>query len=219
MSIVNFIATSRAICKRVKSARMLTGLSRKDFSQFGISAPTLSSWESITSSRQLTEKGANRLVQALYKAGVNCSVNWLLNGVGAGPSLIDNPIHSTNDNTIVSWSEEESIFREIEFFKEINASPTVLLVQDKGMEPFFNRGDYVAGNKKYGDDIDSLKGLNCIIETNENEFYVRRLEEGRQKGLYTLSCLTIDKDITNIILTDVAIKSAAEIVWHRKRST
>ncbi len=210
------------IGKRVKSARMLAGLSRKSLSESSsISAATLRSWEDPKGSRKgLTEKGALRLIKALNSAGVKCSISWLMygsgSGSGSGPSLIESKFH-TSEPKDISWNDEESIFREVEFFKQVNHSSIVRLIKDRGMEPFFEQNSYVGGHRVGKNNISSLVGLNCIIEAEDGRTFVRRLQAGNNNDKYTLQCINPAKEIDNILITDIALSDAAEIVWYRKR--
>lgn len=211
---------SEAIGRRVKSSRMLAGLSRKDLNdKYGISAATLRSWEDPKGGRKgLTEKGALRLIKALADAGVSCNVTWLMTGSGSGPSLAKPSFYSSEPSDI-TWNEEEAIFREIAFFKEINSHAIVVMVKDRGMEPYYEQNGYVAGNKVSNNMISNLLGLNCIVETLRGDVLVRRLQKGSQDGRYTLVCLNPVQEIQEVIINDVELVNAAEIVWYRKRSS
>ena len=64
---------------RIKQTRMLAGLSRKDMEdKYGIPSNTLQCWES--GRVKLTEKGADRLISAFNKFGIECTKEWLFNG-------------------------------------------------------------------------------------------------------------------------------------------
>ena len=91
--------------KRVRSARMLTGLTRKKFEEkYKIHENTLKSWESPKQSQQgLTEKGAKRLIEALKNESINCTVEWLMTGAGHGPKL-------TNTHSVYSKKSRSGKF-------------------------------------------------------------------------------------------------------------
>lgn len=206
------------IGRRIKSARMLSGFSREEFAEkFDISAATLRSWESPGYRKGITEKGALRFIKALNDADVSCSISWIMTGIGQGPSIAK-PSFYENEPNSVTWSEEEAIFKEVEYFKEVNSSPVIALIKDRGMEPFYEKNSYVAGNKLQGSNISQLVGLNCIIETFSGNILVRRLQKGTAKGRYTLICLNPSKEIIEPIMTDITLNYAAEIVWYRKRT-
>ncbi len=207
-----------SIGKRVKSARMLSGLSRGEIAEkYGISLPTLRAWENPPSGKGgLTQKGAIRLVEAFKCAGVVCDVKWLLLGIGRGPTLA-NVISQFGNELPIICDEEESILNEIECFKENNSDSIVVIVKDDGMSPLYNIGDYVGGSKMYNNDIEKLEGLDCIVESLDDEIFIRKLNKGRYANLYTLSCTNPMNDNVRPLIIDLPLKSAAEIVWRRKR--
>lgn len=75
--------------RRVKSARTLAALSRREIEEkYNISIPTLRSWENPPpGSGGLTLRGAKRFTIALRQAGIICDVRWLLHGIGQGPTI------------------------------------------------------------------------------------------------------------------------------------
>lgn len=214
------ISPSCVIGNRIKSVRMLAGYSRKAFAEkSGISGATLRAWEEPVQKRNgITQKGAIRLVQGLQESGISCTLEWLLEGKGPGPSLLNsNPINVSTDAKLeISWNEEESIFKDIESFKINNPNPIVAIITDGSMLPFYSYSDYVGGSKKTGNEIASLVGLNCIIEL-EDLTIVRRITSSNSQGKYTVRALNIDPSVTQPVIENVEILSAAHIIWHRSR--
>lgn len=209
-----------AIGSRVKGARMMTGLTRKDFSLSSkISIATLRSWEEPGEGRRgLTRKGSLRLADALLSHGVHCISEWLLTGEGPGPQLITHfDTTSPENNEIVSWSEEESILRDVESFKQNNPSPVIMLVTDEQMSPIFNLGDYVGGSKVSGNKIQGLIGSISILETDRG-LLLRRLVSRISENKYVISSVCDKVVDISIEPSTVEVISAAEVVWHRWRS-
>lgn len=212
------LADPISIGNRVKSARMLSGLTRTSFAKkSNISAATLRAWEEPPKERHgLTSKGAKRLIVALNLCGIYCSESWLLFGHGESPKPIDmigqSPIDDKNNSTL--WTEEEAILKDINSFLQNNKNAIVIIVPDDIMCPPFSAGDYVGGRKKTIDQIKSLIGLNCIIETNHS-ILIREIIElnGNYISVKGTSSSFQDKD--NIDINE--INSAAEIIWHRWR--
>ncbi len=204
---------------RVKSARMLTGCTRKAFSEkTGISAATLRVWEEPLAGRSgITKKGAERFTLILQSCGIYCTVEWLLLGKGPGPTLLNVDKETIFKNIEpITWGEEEAIFKDIEAFKANNPNPIVAIVTDGSMIPFYSYGDYVGGVKRTGQEINALIGCNCIIELPKITI-VRKISLINNLGRYTLSALNIDSSIINPVITDTEIISAAKIIWHRSR--
>lgn len=213
---------SNACGKRIKTARMLAGLSRKQLEEkFYVSASTLQSWE--IGRNPLNEKGAKRLVEIFSKNDLICSVEWLLYGVGTHPKTSDELkfITSSKHGIIepVNWNDEISIQKEIETFYIVNHDAVVLLVNDDGMEPAYAIGDYVGGKKRYREKISTALGMNCIVQFNEQISLVRRLKSGSRSGLYNLFCINPDATAQEPVICDVNLIFAAPIIWHRKNDS
>ena len=204
------------IGNRVKSARMLSGHTRSAFSKISnISMATLRAWEEPAKNRRgLTQKGTARLVSALNACDIYCTADWLCFGKGPGPQLIHSSQLLSTDDNAVTWGEEEAILKDIESFKENNPDPIVAIVTDGAMQPLYNYGGYVGGNKKYGAAIKDLIGLHCIIEL-ENQKVIRRISMINANNHYTLTALNHDPTVTNTVITHVEIIAAAQIVWYR----
>jgi len=163
--------------RRIKTARSLAGISRKDLeSKYGISMHTLQSWE--LGRNPITEKAASKLVEIFHSSGVHCSAQWLLSGSGKSPSLLDSEFtpYPTLDKQISSLlTQENTVQKEIEFFKTNNPNAMVIMVSDDTMEPAYNRGDFVGGIQYLrSSDIEECIGHDCIVEISEG-IYFRRL--------------------------------------------
>ena len=211
--------TPAVIGYRVKSARMLSGHSRQSFAaESRISMATLRAWEEPTEERKgLTRKGASRLVNSLREMGIYCTEDWLFNSDGPGPKILST-LHNnhTDNNDTIDWGEEESILKDIDSFKSNNPNPVVAIITDGSMIPRYSYGDYVGGSKLFGNDMSSLVGSDCIIETKDKAI-IRRLTSF-SSGLYTLVALNLDASIPDAIISNVKLESAAEIIWHRWRT-
>jgi hypothetical protein len=195
--------------KRVRLARNILGLSRKDVDdKFHISIHTLQSWE--VDRTPLTPKGAKKLEKLFAQVGLFCTEKWLLTGEGHFPTLI------TNKDTSAGLTEELRILREIEAFEVTNPAPIVVVVADDGTEPLYNLGDYVAGNKRYEDGISCIAGTACIVETVQGETLVRKLLPGKKSAFYNLACIN-NYSRQQPLIINVKLLYAAQIVWHRKR--
>jgi transcriptional regulator with XRE-family HTH domain len=206
--------------KRVKSARMLAGCTRKHFAEkTGISAATLRIWEEPSLERGgISKKGAKRFISALHECGIYCTEDWLLHGKGTSPTILNfNNEKLFNEAEIVSWGEEESILKDIEAFKGNNPNPIVAIINDGSMLPLYSYGDYVGGIKRFAKDIVSLVGSNCIIEL-PNMTLVRKITRyDSSENKYTLSILNPDTYTVEPIIQTNNIISAAKVVWYRCR--
>lgn len=187
-------------------------LTRDELSQFSlISSNSLQNWEQMRN-KGLTEEGAQRLVEAFQKKGVNCTIEWLMYGTGLTPS---GPISSETPSKPVN--EEELIERELSYFKQLNGNVLDHLVNDDSMLPVLWPGDFVAGKYHEGEGVKLAVDLPCIIETTQGNRLVRILQSGDQPNCYNLVCLNNNSFVKKFI-ANVEISKVAPILWIRRRS-
>jgi hypothetical protein len=208
--------------KRLKSLRMMAGLSRKKLqTKHRLSASTTQSWEDAKAGG-LTRKGAQKTIKVFRQEGIRCTVDWLLYGIGLPPQLSDKlfqqQLNKEAIEPLIEITEERAIVNELLAFRQHNPDAIEFINPDDGMLPFYHKGDYVAGKRRYNEVIDSVLGRDCIIETKDNEVLLRRLKLGSQPGFYTLLCLNPDAaDIAEFALHDQEILSAAPVIWVRRK--
>lgn len=206
--------------KRLKLLRKMANLTRSDIEEtYQISASTLRSWEE---GRQgLTEQGAKRIMIVLRDRGIQCSVGWLLYGSGSEPKFTG-ALYQELSNVITApataSSEEANIQAELDFFCERNNDAITMLIDDDGMEPHYKQNDYVAGIKHYAEEIEALMGCDCIVETQKGITYFRQLRKGSKRGCYTLVCTNLQTSLSEPVLYNVELATAAPAIWHRRRS-
>jgi transcriptional regulator with XRE-family HTH domain len=190
--------TSKAKGHRLQHLRNLAGLSRQEFcDQHGFNQRTLKSWE-LGDYKGIPESSAAKVLIAFLKEGVKCRLKWLMDGSGQLPIL----------------DQKKQILRALELFRKHNPKGIDLLINDDGMKPYFYPGDHVAGIKRIDHEIQNLIGLNCIIETVDNQILLRHLEMGTQKNHYNLTCLNPNTNIAP--LQNIKVKSAAQVIWIRR---
>lgn len=204
-----------AMGQRIKRARMLAGLSRKDLEEkHGVSVHTLQSWE--LGRNPINKSKAANLIEILHQYDVSCSVDWLLEGSGKGPSVLQNEfknypfLDEVVDNLFVS---EQAIQKEIDFFKTNNPNAVVIMVSDDAMEPEYKPGDFIGGIKFIDRDKKSeCVGYDCIAETTEGIFF-RRLIKSEDK--YLLACNNNRTSVSDPVISADSILSIAPVIWHR----
>lgn len=212
---MSFTSDISAVGKRLFLARNMLGLSRRKFNEkFKVSVNTLQAWES--GKNPLSPKVAKMLSQYFLDAGLICSQDWLIEGNGTLPRFVNTEIleNAPQKNTNV----EKEIYLEIETFNTVNSDPIVMTIPDDTMLPFYKAGDYVAGNKKYKEDINKYLGCNCIIETIEGITLCRKLAQGELINTYTLLCTNLDTKEASLVISNIKLNFVAEVIWHRKRS-
>lgn len=209
---------SHACGKRIKTARLLAGLSRKDMEEkFSISASTLQAWE--IGKNPLNEKSANKLIEIFNSMMLICSSEWLLYGIGTPPRTLAELQKISNidvSNETVNWSDEIAIQKEIDYFCTINKSSIVILINDDGMEPIYALGDYVGGKKHFSNQINSTVGMNCIVQLTDQSIYVRKVMKCLTNGLFNLFCNNPNSHVIDPVLSGVDLVFSAPIIWHRK---
>ena len=85
---MNFLENKFSPAKRLYHLRHTVCHNRLIFCErHAISPHTLSTWEK--GKKPVTEKGANKLIEAFAKEGILCSVEWLLHGVGLSPTTLE----------------------------------------------------------------------------------------------------------------------------------
>lgn len=196
--------------KRVKKLRSMYGLTRKQLAQeLGVSYTTLQNWEEGSSSG-LSEKGAIRLVEFLNKKNIDCSVQWLLDGLGNLPSFVED----TKNSDILNV--DKRIMEEISFFEQHNPFATTYQITDNSMEPLYCFSDIVGGIKVFDKDIVALSGKNCIIETNSGIKTCKFLEYDYDKKNFDLININLTSGSKLIYKKEIDILSAALVIWIRK---
>lgn len=205
--------------RRIKSARLLAGFSRREFQKkFGVSSSTLQSWE--IGRNPLNEKSALKLTGFLKTLNLFCSAEWLLYGIGAPPrtneELKVSKLHSTeqNENFNINWDDDIAIQMEIETFCKANLNAVISLVNDDGMEPFYSIGDYVGG-KRYTQDNLAFNKHNCIVQFNDTIF-IRRISI--ESDGCSLFCLNTNTTVKDPAIKIKKVEFVAPIIWHRKKS-
>lgn len=208
--------------KRVRRLRNMANLSRLAMCEKeGIKFDTLVGWE-VARHGGLTEKGALKVINRVKTEGVCCTLNWLLHGMGAGPIVTANfneIQESLSKKTQSLDDEDKQITEELLFFRQNNPDAIELRIDDEGMSPFYNRGDYVAGIKRYKDKLTTLIGLDCIVQPIHGELLLRRVLAGGDANTYNLACTNINAaELQQIFSPNVPLAYAAPVIWHRRKN-
>ena len=215
-------ATHRAM--RLKSLREMTGLSRDMFKKrYGIARGTLQNWETARFGG-LTIKGAKIILRAFQAEGVQCSIEWLLHGVGSGPQFSDQITHTfgtyhqqSNAAHQQQYDKEIGIIaQELLYFRQNNTDAIDFVMNDDAMEPYYMLGYYVAGIRRYNAEIEHAVGSHCIVQTADYGTTVRLLKLGDEIGTYHLFALNMDATVNRPIIYNADVISAAPVIWCRK---
>lgn len=200
--------------ERLTRLRGMTNLSRADIAKkYGISVDSQNNWE-IGRQGGLTEKGAKKILEAFKNEGIECSMGWLFNGIGAPPAILT----TQNTNALALASSQDAyaagLPQEVRSFYEQHPNGFYFQVTDDSMEPYFFEGDYVAGERLYQDMIEQAIDKHCIVETQPGQILLRRLRQGSQKGKYSLQSINFFTSNPTPYLFNVELTSAAPVTLH-----
>lgn len=202
---------------RLEVLRHMARLTRREFTEkHGISANTIQSWETGKSGG-LTIRGAKRILPALHREGIYCTLDWLMHGVGQPPHLTNLQFFSILDSQqLVSDQPADATTQELLTFRNCNGNTADLVVNDDGMEPRYKKGDCVAGIRHSGDKIQYLANQDCIVQTQDNEVLLRRVKLNSKPNLYDLLCTNLESKIPLSTLYAQTLIWAAPVIWHRQ---
>jgi len=190
--------TAKAKGRRLQHLRKLAGLSRQQLCDaYTFNRRTLKSWE-LGDYKGIPATSAKKVLKAYLQEGIQCELEWLMYGTGHPPVL----------------NQKNQILRDLETFRQNNTNSIDLLVNDDSMEPCFYPGDYVAGIKRTDEEIKPLLRLNCIVETEDQQILLRKLDTGSKENHYTISCLNPNTKTSSH--KDIKLKSAAQVIWMRR---
>lgn len=184
----------------------LLEISREDFCiNFSFTPQSLKAWE-LSWGGGLNEDRAKDLAAHLKKLGIYTTASWLMHGIG------DQPAPMTNE-CFVSEEDDEHIAKELLVFRELSNTVDTI-IDDDSMAPFLLSGDYVAGILMSNPSL----AINqpCIITDNSGKVTVRILRKGDKGNFYHLEIYN-KKSGTTKDIKNIPIKSAAPILWIRKR--
>jgi len=204
--------------KRLKSLRQMAGFTRDRFAKnFAIPAGTLQGWE-CGRFGGLTESGAKRFIKAIREAGIQCSQDWLLFGVGPAPRPTDklylDDIVSNPANKMVEGIYDPNILAELEVFRHHYPEAIYAVIKDESMMPRFVQRECVAGVRRTGEEILMVSGFDCIVELQDGGKLVRQIHVDQQPERCSLVALS-DSSASSMVSLD-EIVCVAPVIWQRR---
>lgn len=207
--------------ERLKYVReKLLKLSRADIhKKYGLSSDTLAAWE--YGKIQISEKGIERCIKVYNAENLIVSREWLLTGEGLSPNFsfdLSRYFKTLNTKNTEGKIEDSILLaKEIDFFRSLTQTSITGLVTSDDMLPIYSRGDHVGGRLKYGKEVESCVGKDCIIKTKDGATYIRRIAKNPKIKGYNLVCLNPKWDGNpEPVIFNVEIECAAPIIWHRR---
>ena len=185
-------STPSARAARLKRLRNLANLTRSEMCGTGeININTLKGWE-IGRYGGLPLDGAQKVITRIAKEGVTSTIDWLLYETGMGPVISDitSKNHQESDTKQTESIEDEDVLIQAEllYFKQFYKDTIDYAVKDDGMAPQYQVGDTVAGIKHYGTSIDSLIGMDCIVQLNDGRVLLRQIKKDPSTVFFRWAC-------------------------------
>ncbi len=209
-------STAIARGKRLKRVRQLAGLTRDELAnQAGVSKATLSYWENASLS-SLSDKGAEKIVKALAKYGIACSLEWLLLGIGNAPQMQDLMFELPKPETlplVASASDilSNSLQAEIDLFLSANANSVATVVKHTALNPIIEAGDRIGGIWQSAESP-LIHDKLCIVNLN-NQLQVRKVKKTNDQGLFDLSYISYSHDLNEPFeLKNIQLLTVAPII-------
>ena len=206
--------------KRLKSLRQMAGFTREKFANnYAIPAGTLQGWE-CGRFGGLTESGAKRFIKAIREAGIQCSQDWLLFGIGPAPRPTEKLYlddETVSASKIVEGIYEPNIVAELEVFRHHYPDAAYTIVKDAMMLPRFVERECVAGIRRVGDTIATASGFDCIVELQNGNTLVRQVQVAQESEQINLVATAQSSANSVVSLGDVI--SVAPIIWQRRMDT
>ena len=181
--------------------------------KYGFSSTTVKYWMRAKGGG-LTGKGAQRIVEATLREGVLCQAFWLMSGKDSFPQYIDVRQQKQVKKSLKLLPRDyylKKMNEEIDLFCRSYENTIILQIYDDGMNAPFNINDYVGGILVYGNNIQTLVGDDCIVETADHQHLCRRITQGTEIDHYNLVCTNQRTTVTTPNQYNVKLNGAAMI--------
>lgn len=211
-------STPEARAERLKRIRNLANLSRKEMCEgTDLNVNTLKGWE-ISRFGGLSKSGANKVAARVALAGVTCNAEWLLYEIGEPPQV--NLLSAVTEipefipAPIPEDKQKEQITQELLLFRSHNPKAIDLVMTDESMTPCFAIGDVVAG-LQVKNSVDAI-GKYSIVILEDGKKLLRNVCKGNAENHFNLLASNLEAVADHLVLSNVAVKALAPIIWHRK---
>lgn len=211
---------SRDKGKRLQQAREMVRFNRKEAAKIaGVSSHTYKGWE-VGKYGGLPEKRAKKLLPVFEAEGLQCSLEWLMYGLGDEPKKVRGYKAKEEPKNYAAKIDEASVEKrikdELALFCKHASNPLYLTLDDDAMLPQFLFGDVVAGEIVPKRIYKTLVGESCIVQLKTGEILLRKLQFGAEKNHYDLICVNSNTR-KPFCLPNVEIANLAVILWLRRK--
>jgi transcriptional regulator with XRE-family HTH domain len=204
-----------AVGRRLKRLRLMAGLTRDALAQEAdVGITSISYWEHAKPHyNPMKPRSAIKVLEAVRRAGVECSERWLLTGVGPAPRLISGqPFDAAlldGDNETLNLAAT-LVDKELQLFTASSPLAVTIQMEHNCMSPVIEKGDIVGGIWQAATSLNTEKI--CIVPVTEI-LQVRRVKKGTIENTYQLSYLAYDPaENTPFELKDIRLEKVAPII-------
>lgn len=198
----------KRISIRLHAVRVLTGLSREDFSEeFNISSTSLKNWENgraFPRSESLTN-----LISCFKSRGIIVSHEWVLYGSNAGPNYATSQQTNNLDDNSNLISEHIESFKKLQ--RSIGRSPVISIIRNNNLHPDWKIGDVIGGflvaEKFVLNEMANHSAKNIWLLSNESGHFVPVF-------LYKMANNLFYAEEKNGELLETSARTFAAINWH-----
>ncbi len=212
--ITDELSTPEARAERLKRLRNLTNLNRKEICEFcNLNLNTYKGWE-LGRYGGLPADGAEKIVSQIIRLGVICTTDWLLYGKNPSPSLASYNADLSSDKDNIKVTSLSLIEEEFAVFQSGLKDAVLERVDDDSALPNFKKGDYLAGVKMYGQEIDLVVDQLCLVQTIDGKKLIRYLKKGSSEDLYSLISINPLSKSQDLAILNTRLLYAAPIYRH-----
>lgn len=205
---------ARQVAKRIKVARVLSGLSRKQLcDKYNLNEHTYQSWEQAKVN--FSKHNADRLSDLFRKENVICTAEWLLTGLGVQPTnmLEYQKNDEAQNNQLNSF---EIIEKEVSTFEQLNKDSITCVIIDDALAPIFKPHDRVGGIITNEEDYNLFFNQPCIVRLPDERVFVRIFTPGNQERKYNLWSSNQQTTAKEPIISNTNVSLVAPIAWWRR---
>lgn len=194
---------------RLRELIELMRLKRYQFAEkVGVSITSISLWVHATAGNGLTEEGAQKVVQAAKAEGYECSIPWLLYGIGDPPRFIGLARAAENHYAEDTSSDKR---KEIDFFLSSSKEAVAIEITDNAMYPVYEKGDWVGGLWQIANDSIDFK-KKYIVSVN-GLLQVRMIRKTNQPNIFDLYSLSFLENPSHPLeIKNIKLEKAAKII-------
>lgn len=206
--------------KRLRILRKMSCLTRSDFTRkYNISASNFQNWEGPRYGG-LTEAAAIKFLACIRKESISSSLEWLMYGSGAAPTILptafDVENHSNHTSTNTSHlAIPEQIQNELKHFCNHHRNTLEYVVQDDSMHPYFGSAEVVAGVSYRGAHMASAVGKDCIVQLSDGRKLLRHVMSHNNHHCYDLVAHNFTSKAQHLICCQAELTEAAPVLWRR----